>query len=199
MFTRTPLSFLILSLSCAAIAGGFVEPAPVERAVKSPLLSLSYAHKSADLSDLSGSDSALPLVDQFDGYELRFSMPVVGCWGLDLSYFSSQAVSVYDPSEDEEASNALQSIGMAVSYDLPFTWSENLDMSAKFIVEENLTSIANAGIWQNAAPGVGLTGAYRFSDKMGLQVGLAYTVPQGVVTLYDSLFTWHASLAYYLS
>lgn len=205
MFQRHSLSLLTIAISCAAVAGGFVEPAPTERAAKSPVLSLGYAHKSANFSDTPPNNGGIYLFDQFDGYQVGFAMPVVSGWGLDFTYFSSQSASTTvesGPSQTAEQSGALQTIGMAVSYDLPFALLENLDVSAKLMVEENFYSVYGGyvlSLQENAANGVGLVGAYRFSDKMGLQVGLAYTIPQGVYNIFDSLFTWHASLAYHLS
>ena len=92
MFQRHSLSLLTIAISCAAVAGGFVEPAPTERAAKSPVLSLGYAHKSANFSDNQGFGDAF-LIDQFDGYQVGFAMPVVSGWGLDFTYFSSQSAS----------------------------------------------------------------------------------------------------------
>ena len=202
MLLRHSLSFLTLGLSCVAVAGGFVEPAPEASAVKSPFLALGYAHKSGDFSDNFGVGDQF-VFDQFDGYQVGFALPVVGSWGLDFTYFSSQSTSStveVGPSQNADLSAALQTVGMAISYDLPVSLLENLDLSAKFIVEENFFSLSGDGeVWQNAANGIGLAGTYRFGESMGLQLGFAYTLPQGVVTAYDSLFTWHASLAYHLS
>ena len=201
MLSRHSLSFLILGLSCAAVAGGFMEPASEASAVKSPVLALGYAHKSGDFSDNFGIGDQF-VFDQFDGYQVGFALPVVGSWGLDFTYFSSQSTSSsveVGPSQSADVSGALQTVGMAISYDLPFSLMESLDVSAKVMVEENFITGSEGNLWVNAANGIGLTGAYRFGESMGLQLGFAYTIPQGVVTAYDSLLTWHASLAYHLS
>ncbi len=201
MLYRHSLCFLTCGLSSVAVAGGFMELTSEAGAVKSPVLALGYAHKSADFSD--GWVGDYFVFDQFDGYQVGFALPVVGSWGLDFTYFSSQSTSStveVGPSQSADVSGALQTVGMAISYDMPFSPMDNLDLSAKFIVEENFFSMSGDGeVWQNAANGIGLAGAYRFNESMGLHLGFAYTLPQGVVTVYDSLFTWHASLAYHLS
>lgn len=198
MVVRYILPILSIAVAGTALAGGFMESSTHSKVSKSPLVSVGYAHVSGDFSDNEAGDSLV--FDQFDGYRVGVSVPLVGSWGIDFNYFSSMSTSkeVGASPDQDELTGSSQNIGFALSYDLPVSVTPNLDMAVKLIVEEGFLSHSNF-FWSNAANGLGLTGTYHINDRYGVQLGTAYVVPQGMLTAYDSLLSWHASLVCKLS